>query len=266
MKRWARLSLLALLAVVGCSHHVLVAAIQSPAPSPSLTVASPAPSPARHHTARKAAPQVSPRPIAVPAPVVRKPPAAPAAPLCAAAPSTSATQLILVRSSGTSAEVSACHRDGSRWVRDLGPYYGHVGYNGVTSPSAKREGDGHTPAGIYGMGYGFGIQPNPGLPMTWRSVHSGDVWVDDPRSSLYNTWQTNPSNGRWSSAESLNQPGPYDLSQVIDYNTARTPYKGSAIFLHVDTGGSTSGCVAMPKSALIAVFRWERAGTVISIS
>ena len=97
-------------------------------------------------------------------------------------------------------------------------------------------------------------------------MHSGDVWVDDPKSSLYNTWQTNPSNGRWNSAESLNQPGPYALAQVIDYNTARAPYSGSAIFLHVDTGGATAGCVAIGRDQLTQVFRWERSGAVISIS
>jgi L,D-peptidoglycan transpeptidase YkuD (ErfK/YbiS/YcfS/YnhG family) len=50
----------------------------------------------------------------------------------------------------------------------------------------------------------------------------------------------------------------YDYAAVIAYNTARTPYLGSAIFLHVGTGGSTAGCVSLPRAELIRVLRWLR--------
>ena len=33
---------------------------------------------------------------------------------------------------------------------------------------------------------------------------------------------------------------------VIGYNTARTPGLGSAIFLHLNIGIATSGCVTLP--------------------
>ena len=69
------------------------------------------------------------------------------------------------------------------------------------------------------------------------------MWVDDSASSLYNTHQRTPANGRWASAEKLlNQPA-YNYAQVIGYNEARTPGRGSAIFLHVDKGAGTAGCV-----------------------
>jgi len=48
----------------------------------------------------------------------------------------------------------------------------------------------------------------------------------------------------------------YNYAAVIAYNTARTPGLGSAIFLHVGTGGSTAGCVSLPASQLLAVLRW----------
>jgi len=155
---------------------------------------------------------------------------------------------------------------GSQWFLDLGPYSGHVGYTGVTAPSGKREGDGHTPAGTYSLGFGFGVAPNPGLTVGWRQVRPGDVWVDDPTSSFYNTWQSEPSQSRWRSAEALNQPGPYAIAQVVNYNTARKPNAGSAIFLHVDVGGPTAGCISIGRDPLAAIFRWERAGTLIAIS
>lgn len=175
-----------------------------------------------------------------------------------------APQVVLVDSSGAGATVRACRRSGSGYTTELGPYYGHVGRNGVSA--SKREGDLRTPAGVFPLREGFGAYPNPGLRVgSWRQVDAQDVWVDDPASSLYNTHQRTPANGRWSSAEKLlNQPA-YNYAQVIGYNEARTPGKGSAIFLHVDKGAGTAGCVSLPTGPLLAVLRWERAGAVIAI-
>ena len=170
---------------------------------------------------------------------------------------------MLVVSSGSSATVRACHRSGGRYLLDLGPYYGHVGLNGVTW--SKREGDLKTPAGTFPLRGGFGVQGSPGLAQGWFRVDSADVWVDDSGSSLYNTHQRTPANGRWSSAEKLLKVPAYNYAQVIGYNEARTPGRGSAIFFHVDLGHGTAGCVSLPTSALLSVFRWERAGAVMSI-
>lgn len=167
--------------------------------------------------------------------------------------------------SGSSARVQACRFRSGRWLSVLGTMYGHVGVHGVAPPGAKREGDGRTPSGTFSLGRGFGVQGDPGVTFSWTRVDSRDVWVDDSASSLYNTWQRTPANGRWRSAESLYQPTPYAYAQVIDYNTARTPGLGSAIFLHVDHGSGTAGCVSVPRSQLLALLRWERPGTVIVI-
>jgi L,D-peptidoglycan transpeptidase YkuD (ErfK/YbiS/YcfS/YnhG family) len=149
-------------------------------------------------------------------------------------------------------------------VRDLGPFYGHVGRNGVSW--SKREGDLTTPAGTYPLRGGFGARGNPGLAQGWFRVDGNDVWVDDSQSSLYNTHQRKPASGRWDSAEDLLNTPAYNYAQVIGYNESRTPGRGSAIFLHVDTGGGTAGCVSLPTTSLLAVLRWERAGAVMSIS
>ena len=127
------------------------------------------------------------------------------------------------------------------------------------------EGDLRTPAGTFLLRGGFGAYGNPGLRMGWFVVDGSDVWVDDPRSSLYNTHQRKPVGGRWSSAENLLNRPAYNYSQVIGYNEARTPGKGSAIFLHVDLGGGTAGCVSLTTSGLLTVLRWERPGAVITI-
>ena len=51
-------------------------------------------------------------------------------------------------------------------------------------------------------------------------------------------------------------PPAYDHGAVIAYNTARSPGLGSAIFLHVSTGGPTAGCVSLPASQLVEGLRW----------
>jgi len=176
-----------------------------------------------------------------------------------------ATQVVLVVASGSLATVRACRRQGGRWLSVLGTMHGHVGRNGVASAGAKREGDGRTPSGVYSLGRGFGVRSGPGVVFGWRRVGPNDVWVDDPSSALYNTWQQEPANGRWRSAEPLDVPGPYDYVQVIDYNTSRVPGAGSAIFLHVDHQSATTGCVSVPRAQLLALFRWERPGSVMVI-
>lgn len=48
----------------------------------------------------------------------------------------------------------------------------------------------------------------------------------------------------------------YDYGAVIAYNTARTPGLGSAIFLHINIGTPTAGCVTLPESELLKILRW----------
>jgi L,D-peptidoglycan transpeptidase YkuD (ErfK/YbiS/YcfS/YnhG family) len=52
-----------------------------------------------------------------------------------------------------------------------------------------------------------------------------------------------------------NQPA-YNYGAVIAYNSANTPQLGSAIFLHVFTGGATAGCVSLPSDQLLQILRW----------
>jgi L,D-peptidoglycan transpeptidase YkuD (ErfK/YbiS/YcfS/YnhG family) len=56
-------------------------------------------------------------------------------------------------------------------------------------------------------------------------------------------------------------PEPMDVSPyydgvVIGYNTARTPGLGSAIFLHLNIGIATSGCVTLPPGGLLPLLHW----------
>jgi L,D-peptidoglycan transpeptidase YkuD (ErfK/YbiS/YcfS/YnhG family) len=222
-------------------------------------------------TAPAAFPATVPVPTTVPTTARPTAPAAAAVPLsrnapgCAVPASVHAAQVVLVRHKGTRAVVTACARRSTGGYRlVLGSFHGWVGYRGVAPAGRKREGDGRTPGGVFRLRGGFGTASNPGLRLGWLRVGAADVWVDDSAASLYNTHQRLPARGRWASAERLRQRA-YRYAQVIGYNEARTPGRGSAIFFHVSTGGPTAGCVSLPTSALLEVMRWERPGAVIVI-
>jgi L,D-peptidoglycan transpeptidase YkuD (ErfK/YbiS/YcfS/YnhG family) len=233
----------------------------------SLTTTSAAPSTTRTTATRSTVPRPTATAVKSTATATKAPVPAPKPPpanLCRVPAGVTAEQVVLVDSAGAGATVRACRRTAGGYRTELGPYDGHVGRNGVSA--AKREGDLRTPAGVFPLRGGFGAYANPGLRLgSWLQVDAQDVWVDDSASSLYNTHQRTPVNGRWASAEKLlNQPA-YNYAQVIGYNEARTPGRGSAIFLHVDKGAGTAGCVSLPTGPLLAVLRWERAGAVIAI-
>ena len=198
----------------------------------------------------------------------------PAGPLCPVPTSltgsidrTRPDQVLFVTGQGTRARVVGCERVGDGYIQVLGPFAAWIGRHGTAPRAAKREGDGRTPSGVFSLRSGFGTARNPGLAtgFGWFKAGRRDVWVDDPRSRLYNTHQQRPVRGRWRSAEKL-RIEPYRTAQVIGYNQARTPGRGSAIFLHVSTGRPTAGCVALPAAHLRAVMRWERANAMIAIS
>lgn len=173
------------------------------------------------------------------------------------------TELIRVvaRSYGaTYARFTGYSKAGRRWVRALGPWTAEIGYNGMAPPGDKREGDGRTPSGTYGFEFDFGVWPNPGVAFAFRHVHSYDVWDDDPSSSRYNEWVNEDRHNPGANPEPMDQLPAYRYGAVIAYNTARVPGLGSAIFLHVGTGGPTAGCVSLPVYRLRKTLRWLHPG------
>jgi L,D-peptidoglycan transpeptidase YkuD (ErfK/YbiS/YcfS/YnhG family) len=282
-------ALAALLPVGACQLSATPTALTAPAGiatlSPSASVTATGPTPSANATTMPPTPgprttvvptrakatfrpaRVGPAPPRLPPPRPQPKPAPPRPqpPGCNVPSGVTARQVVLVDAHGSGATIRACERSGTRYRQVLGPYAGHVGRGGVSA--AKREGDLKTPAGVFPVRGGFGVNGNPGLGAgSWLRVDARDVWVDDPRSALYNTHQRLPAGGRWNSAERLQQSPAYSFAQVIGYNEARRPGAGSAIFMHVDQGRGTAGCVSLPTSALLSVMRWERAGVVMAIT
>jgi L,D-peptidoglycan transpeptidase YkuD (ErfK/YbiS/YcfS/YnhG family) len=104
----------------------------------------------------------------------------------------------------------------------------------------------------------------------YHRLTCGDWWDEDSRSPTYNEFQhvacgTQPAFGAGSEAL-WRATVAYRLFAVLEYNTARIPGRGSAMFLHVDTGHATNGCVSLPRAELVRLLRWLRAGATITIT
>ncbi len=155
----------------------------------------------------------------------------------------------------TRAELTAYRWAGGRWRRVFGPWIAWIGRNGMARPDAKREGDGRTPAGTFGFQFFFGVDPNPGVHFPYRRVYAYDVWDDDPSSPRYNEWVDVRYGNPGADPEPMDVSA-YDYGAVIAYNTARTPGLGSAIFLHINIGTPTAGCVTLPVGELLEILRW----------
>jgi L,D-peptidoglycan transpeptidase YkuD (ErfK/YbiS/YcfS/YnhG family) len=155
----------------------------------------------------------------------------------------------------TQAELTAYQRIDGHWRRVFGPWIAWIGRDGMAPPGAKREGDGRTPSGTFGFQFFFGVDPNPGVHFPYRRVYPYDVWDDDPASPLYNEWVDERYGNPGADPEPMDVSA-YDYGAVIAYNTARTPGLGSAIFLHINIGTPTAGCVTLPVGELLEILRW----------
>jgi L,D-peptidoglycan transpeptidase YkuD (ErfK/YbiS/YcfS/YnhG family) len=127
-----------------------------------------------------------------------------------------------------------------------------LGKGGVRT--AKREGDGATPAGAFVMRRVLyradrGAPPTTQLPAATLSANDG--WCDDTADPAYNQPVTLPYRAR---AERLwRDDRLYDLIVVLGYNDAPpVAGRGSAIFLHVAAAdyAPTEGCIALAPDDL----------------
>ena len=139
-----------------------------------------------------------------------------------------------------------------------------AGRGGFAAPGEKREGDGRSPSGIFGISLAFGYAASAETALPYRACTAADLWVDDPASPDYNRWVTAPHPAR--SAERMRRDDAlYEFGLVLEYN--RDPVvsgAGSAIFVHVreDRGEGTAGCLALPREEMVTLLRLLRPGAV----
>lgn len=176
-----------------------------------------------------------------------------------------AKQVVLVAvpgGSSTTARLATYELSDGRWLRVHGPVTARVGRNGVKSD--RREGDGTTPLGSFGLVEIFGSARRAESSLPYRKVRRGDCWISDVTSPDYNRRVRDPNcrapnENLWR----ISRSGPYEWAVVSDFNLVEPiPGKGSAIFLHVNARDAmgrtkpTSGCVSVSRSVLSRVVRW----------
>ena len=162
-------------------------------------------------------------------------------PRTAASVPTTSSQVVLVRGDAASVATTAIElyqRTPAGWVVTA-RWRGHVGAKGWTSD--HREGDLRTPSGTYTLSDAGGRQSDPGTALPYHRspsfVPTGDSVFGD---SL---------------------EGSFDHVVAIDYNRrpGRSPLDderpqgqvlGGGIWLHVDHGGPTHGCVSLPLAGI----------------
>jgi L,D-peptidoglycan transpeptidase YkuD (ErfK/YbiS/YcfS/YnhG family) len=167
-------------------------------------------------------------------------------------------QLITVTAASygdTYAVLSAYRRTSHGWRLVFGPWTARIGRNGFAPAGQKREGDGRTPSGSFIIPFFFGAGPNPGFRFRYRQIRPYDYWDDDPASPRYNEWVDSRHASPGSSPEPMDVSA-YADGMVIGYNLARTPGLGSAIFLHLNIGIATAGCVTLPPEELLPLLHW----------
>lgn len=128
----------------------------------------------------------------------------------------------------------------------------------------KREGDGKSPAGCFGLGPIFGDADHQkhAINMPFLLITEDLECIDDPSSSYYNRFIQTDSFPKkdWKSSEKMAQIGPiYALGIVVQHNMHPTlPHLGSAIFLHIwqRKGEGSAGCTIMDKQHLIQICSW----------
>jgi L,D-peptidoglycan transpeptidase YkuD (ErfK/YbiS/YcfS/YnhG family) len=172
-----------------------------------------------------------------------------------------ANQLLVVISeeeSSSRATLFVLERSGRGWKSKGEPIRAMIGRAGFAAPGGKREGDGHTPTGLFPLESVFGYAPTASTSMPYRQATENDLWVDDIRAPDYNNWVKRGETSA-TSFEVMKVPtAAYRHGVVIGYN--RNPVvsgQGSAIFLHVwREGQATSGCVALDEQQLVDIIAW----------
>ena len=170
---------------------------------------------------------------------------------------TDSRQIILVIASDivtSDAVLTAYEKKNNKWMAIYSNIPVTIGRNGLSRE--KREGDGKSPSGVYNFLFMFGTAKNPGIKYEYRLVTGNQYWVDDISSDLYNTWQEGPVLDRWKSAEKLDIKD-YKYATVMSYNTHNiVKGKGSAIFMHLKTKDTTSGCTSLKEDDLLKILKW----------
>jgi L,D-peptidoglycan transpeptidase YkuD (ErfK/YbiS/YcfS/YnhG family) len=189
-------------------------------------------------------------------------------------------QVIIVTApnrASTAGTLRTYEKRGDSWQIVQGNTRAQLGYGGLVKADARRQGTGTTPIGTFAITSAFGRAKNPGTTVDYIRVDRNDAWTYNPRvPSTYNIFQS--VNKSWKPygnyVEMLWDYGyQYDYVAVMDFNLPAGPIRtkpngvrvtnqpgdlrrGGGIFLHVDNGKKTAGCIAIDRSVMKEVMVW----------
>jgi L,D-peptidoglycan transpeptidase YkuD (ErfK/YbiS/YcfS/YnhG family) len=167
-------------------------------------------------------------------------------------------QVIVVRKAADGSTALTAWEYNGGWKSAHGPMPCTIGKSGFAATGEKKEGDGRTPSGVYGIGLAFGYERGVDTKLDYKKVDADDFWVDDPDSPQYNCLTKGTPAAKSFEVLRRNDDA-YKYAAVIEYNTKPVePGKGSAIFLHVWGGADkpTSGCVAVEEKEMVKLLGW----------
>ena len=133
----------------------------------------------------------------------------------------------------------------------------------------KREGDGRSPAGVFGIGDAFGYAQHADTALPYDAMQASHYCMDVSGSPLYNRIVDAQAVGAEAVAGStepmrldLHSAGDqrYRLGFVIEHNPQARRDAGSCIFAHLwrTPAESTAGCTAMADPAMARLLAWLR--------
>jgi len=159
-------------------------------------------------------------------------------------------QLVIVESSGTTAEISMYEYTAKGWQEDGRLHCeGYVGMEGTVSEMSEQVSG--TPIGLYSIGSAFYQNDPPATGLQKFAITDDTYWVDDPNSAYYNQRIIGTENMDWSSAEHMCEIPGYKYGFVVNYNMPAEYNKGSAIFFHIGSV-PTQGCIATSEEMVLA--------------
>lgn len=131
-----------------------------------------------------------------------------------------------------------------------------IGKNGLDK---VKESDKRTPRGVYRFIKAFGTAKNPGSNLPYIELDDSYYWIGDSDSKYYNQMVSiNDVEKDWDNnkCEHLNDyKTSYKYALALDYNKKCEKDKGSAIFLHLEHGSGTAGCIGIPENTMLEIIK-----------
>jgi len=131
-----------------------------------------------------------------------------------------------------------------------------IGKNGISKN--KKEGDGKSPQGKFGLGTVYWRSDRIKKPITkikCEKIKKDIGWCDDINSKFYN--KKVKLNKKFRCEKLFRKDNKYDLIIVINYNTKKiVKNKGSAIFIHLTNNYKpTAGCLAVKEKDMFIILK-----------